>query len=349
MGHEVKQNDTVTCADGAGTWHGINTAVIPAITCFADTRLDWPVVQYPLSVNKDGLQIPIAGHYVTMRNDISLPLGVVGNEYRIIPNERVYNAMQEIFAGKANLCTAGSLFNCRQIWFLAKLGDGDRVIRGDKYENYLLGSSSHDGSRKLEFRCTNVRVVCNNTLTAAINSTNDCFRIPHSECAEFRIVQAERFYDEVFHGIDKTQAVLELLATRPCTLTTAYDWAAGFLKAASTRSQNQARQVAHLFAEGKGNIGETRYDLLHGLTERFTHGDVVQNATAAWNGDGDDKVELFVSSTFGTNSGRKLAAMACLADDSKFAATVEAGREYNKSFMTTEQAASPNLFRLSLN
>lgn len=310
---------------------------------FESTRLNWEVEKKPLIFVDNNMPFVVPNHFVNVRTDIQLPVGVVGTQYTIIQNRRVYDAVQNIFDGKAELITAGSLFNCRQIWFLAKINEGTRTINGDRFENYLLASSSHDGSRRLEFRTTNVRVVCNNTLTYAVNSTKDCFVVPHSACSEIRVIQAEKFYGEVFDGINKTQAVLELLADKSCTIETAYNWAAGFVKARSTRSQNIARKIANLFQSGIGNHGQTRYDLLNGVTERFTHGHDETD-------DNDTAVKRFVSSTFESNAGKKVSALNALAIDEKFDRLVEQGEAINREFASTTAAmTSKSLIPVSFN
>ena len=333
MAHEVHQHDTVTCADGQSTWHKINTLVVETMKTLQDTRLDWKVKQFPLMFQgENGPQI-VPENFVNIREDLNLPVGVVGKDYRIIQNEQVFNAVQRIFDGKAELITAGSLFNCRRIWFLAKLTEGQRKVCGDKFENYLLASSSHDGTLKLDLRLSQTRVVCNNTLTCALHSGSQVVSVPHTDCAEFRIGQVGLFYDEVFQGIDKTAATLESLASKQCDIQTAYDFASGFLVAKTTKSQNIARQIVAKFARGLGNVGKSRYDLLNGFTERFTHG-------ADDEGDNGEKspIARFVSSTFGNDAGRKVQALASIADDEKFAGLVERGGKFNSDYLASESS-----------
>jgi len=43
-------------------------------------------------------------------------------------------------------------------------------IVGDEYKPYLVLSNAHDGSACLKIFLTGIRIVCNNTLTAALNS-----------------------------------------------------------------------------------------------------------------------------------------------------------------------------------
>ena len=51
----------------------------------------------------------------------------------------------------------------------AKLPDRIRVIGDDITDKYLLLSNSHDGHGAVQVKFTPIRVVCNNTLTMALN------------------------------------------------------------------------------------------------------------------------------------------------------------------------------------
>lgn len=344
MSHEIEQNDTVTCADGEGTWHNINTLIIPEMLTFESTRLDWDVKQYPLVVDKSGTYVPVPDFKVNMRPDVDLPVGCVGNQYEVISNKEIYDNFMAVIDGRAEMVTAGSLFNCRRIWFLAKINDGCRNINGDRFDTYIMAMSSHDGSIAHTYMLTMERVVCNNTLQMAMRNGKNSVRIVHSGDTKVKMSLVQRFYDEIFEGIDKTQAVLEILAGKPCNLDTAYNWASGFIGAGSTKSQNISRQITNMFKVGKGNHGETRYDLLNGLTERFTHGDTSLDQT-------DDRTtKEFITSTFGSNNQKKLNALGALQDDEKFTKFVEIGKKLNADYLDSEAfAKTSSLVPLNIN
>ena len=67
-------------------------------------------------------------------------------------------------------------------------------MNGETTENYLLVSSSHDGSHPIQASVTPVRVVCNNTLTFAIGhggrKAKQSFRIRHTQTTEGRVAEA---------------------------------------------------------------------------------------------------------------------------------------------------------------
>ena len=65
--------------------------------------------------------------------------------------------------------TAGSLQDGKMVWALAKVDDDFELFNGDKIESYLLFSNPHQYGKSIDVRFSPIRVVCNNTLTMALN------------------------------------------------------------------------------------------------------------------------------------------------------------------------------------
>ena len=66
--------------------------------------------------------------------------------------------------------TAGSLFDGKRVWALAKIASDFELFSGDKVEGFLLFSNPHKFGQAVDIRFTPVRVVCNNTLTLSLGS-----------------------------------------------------------------------------------------------------------------------------------------------------------------------------------
>jgi phage/plasmid-like protein (TIGR03299 family) len=83
---------------------------------------------------------------------------------------------------EATLETAGSLKNGRRVWVLAKINRPDSVIvakSDDRVSKYVLLSNSHDGTIAVRVGFNDVRVVCQNTLSAA-HASGSLIRIKHT-------------------------------------------------------------------------------------------------------------------------------------------------------------------------
>jgi phage/plasmid-like protein (TIGR03299 family) len=88
--------------------------------------------------------------------------------------------------------TAGALSQGRRVWALASVGDGAEVVDGDVIKPYLLLGTSYDGTMATIAKFTAIRVVCNNTITPAVNSTSDELDKGYIKSA-VRVLHSERF------------------------------------------------------------------------------------------------------------------------------------------------------------
>ncbi len=59
-------------------------------------------------------------------------------------------------------------------------------------EKYLFLTTSHDGFGSITAAFTPVRIVCNNTLNAALHNCSNCIKIRHTANAKERLEQAHR-------------------------------------------------------------------------------------------------------------------------------------------------------------
>ena len=161
-------------------WHGIGTVVHEAPTseeAIRIARLNWTIEQFPVYAN--GNEIP--GLFANVRSDTGEALGVVHGRYKIVQNTEAFDFVDNIIGNNEIECryeTAGSLFNGRRIFLLVKLPDSELV--GDKVENYMFFTNSHDGTSALMAGISNVRVVCNNTLQMAIRGAKRTWSCKHT-------------------------------------------------------------------------------------------------------------------------------------------------------------------------
>lgn len=136
-------------------------------------------------------------YYATVRDNPAdgLPdvLGVVKDKYRTYQNEDLFSFGDTILHGGGRWETAGSIKGGRVVFGSLAL-DHDVVIDptgvADKIRSYLLVSSSHDGSLSIQASITPTRVVCQNTLTAALNGATQTYKFRHTAKAEGRIQSA---------------------------------------------------------------------------------------------------------------------------------------------------------------
>jgi phage/plasmid-like protein (TIGR03299 family) len=176
------ENDYMVSGRGIVPWHNLGTVLDHTLTsdeALKESKLTWLVEQKPLYL-EGNLNKPIFGYLGNVRNDTNEILGIVSKRYHVIQNKDVF-AFADDLIGNSNIpCsyeTAGSLFNGRRIFILVNMPEG-RLIK-DLYKPYVCLSNSHDGTSCLQVCLTAIRVVCNNTLTAAINRSNRKISIRH--------------------------------------------------------------------------------------------------------------------------------------------------------------------------
>lgn len=111
--------------------------------------------------------------YATYRTDTNTPLGIVKDRYTPVQNVDAFTFFNNaIGKDKAIWQTAGWFGNGERIFVSAKLPK-DILVDGDPIENYLIFTTSHDGSSGVKILFSPIRVICENTLNAAIrNATN---------------------------------------------------------------------------------------------------------------------------------------------------------------------------------
>ena len=154
---------------GTAPWHGLGN-VLPAAATKADmiraAGLDWVVLPQPLYL-EGGKLIP--GYIANVRSDTQDVLGVVSEGYKVFQNGAAFEFLDNVVnSAGAHYHTAGSIRRGRKVFACAKLPNVINVTPQDVVEQYILLVNNHDGDGGLHVRFTPVRVVCANTLRAAL-------------------------------------------------------------------------------------------------------------------------------------------------------------------------------------
>ena len=144
-----------------------------AAEAIAAAKLDWDVItRLVYTRNLAGDIVPIEDKRAIVRADTEEVFTVMGKGYQPVQNVEAFGFFDNVIAqGEAVYHTAGSLFNGRKIWILAKLPNDITVNEEDVIQPYILLSNSHDGSNALRMQLTPVRVVCFNTLRFATRAS----------------------------------------------------------------------------------------------------------------------------------------------------------------------------------
>ncbi|WP_304066939.1 DUF932 domain-containing protein [Pedobacter glucosidilyticus] len=188
-------------------WHNLGQVISDYPTsaeAIKHAGLDYHVEKRPLftydSENHHGNtdliipEIQVPNYYATVRTDTEQVLGVVGNDYEVVQNVNAFEFFDAIVGGKDGILyeTAGALGNGERIFITAKLPDYIRVGKDDLIEQFLFLTTSHDGYGSITAAFTPVRIVCANTLNAAMNNHSNSIKIRHTASAKDRLKQAHQ-------------------------------------------------------------------------------------------------------------------------------------------------------------
>lgn len=191
-------------------WHGMGEIVKEAPTSEDAIRLaglDWKVEQKPIFL-QDGTQI--SGSYANVRSSDNSPLGIVGERYRIVQNIDAFTFTDALLGEGVKYETAGSLKNGKVIWLLAKLPDKYEIL-GDKVDPYVVFTNTHDGSGAVRVAMTPVRVVCNNTLNAAMRTARRTWTARHTGNIQNKLDDAMQTLELASQYMEATKETFEEL------------------------------------------------------------------------------------------------------------------------------------------
>lgn len=105
-------------------------------------------------------------------------LGTVGANYEVVQNRDIANLLTPL-ADKWPVETVAVLGDGGHMLMSLKAGTWD--VKGEELTEYFLMSNRSDGSGALTLSYTPVRVVCMNTLVAAISKASVSVALPHSQ------------------------------------------------------------------------------------------------------------------------------------------------------------------------
>jgi phage/plasmid-like protein (TIGR03299 family) len=257
-------------------------------------------------------------------------LGAVGESYTVIDHAQGFRMIDSLIGSQngAHYETAGALGRGEVVWGLANLALSVNVGADDKWNMYLLFATAHNGTFSHLYRTTGTRVVCQNTLNAAMSSkATSLFKVRHTANAQTRLNQAHDALATVGAEVRTIEQKLNMLATRKMTRETTVSVldrlfpqskdAAGKPQD-STRRNNILSDVLRCYESNDSNAFPdqrgTAYNLLNAVTEYTDH---VRSTRK------DDKGE---SAMFGSGDRLKTTAMEVLMETAAGLQTVTTSR-----------------------
>jgi len=307
--------DTTVNARGAAlfaldpAWHGLGDVLDHEFTkeeALAHAGIDFPVekMQSGFFNERDGKWYPFPDNYTTVRTDTNRPLGVVKKTYFVFQNSEAFDGMDKILAEHgAKYHAAGVLHDGAKVWILAKLPEEFRVTpaEGDVIEEYLLLCTTHDGTGAIWCLPTGVRVVCANTLAAALGyraeearkkaRAGKAVRIRHSRSAGRRLEEARDVFkiahERMLLGIENAKRLVDVKSSEEMivdsiasTLDTFIgpveeilpDGTKRIIQVRQTRRNEASSKLLEAIIEETKLVGENAWAVYNGVTRFTDHG-----------------------------------------------------------------------------
>lgn len=180
MVYQIGDEDSMAYV-GQLPWHGLGQKLDPDMPLeiwMKKAHMDWQVerapVQFslPFGFREQAIRMNMEKRHVLYRSDNMEPLSVVSDRFKIVQPTQILEFYRDLIEKHDfSMETAGTLDDGRRVWALAKTGRDCRIMGQDAIEGYLLLMTAYDASLSTTAKFTTVRVVCNNTLEMAVDST----------------------------------------------------------------------------------------------------------------------------------------------------------------------------------
>lgn len=202
-------------------WHRLGQEMATGMSIpewAAAAGLDWtarPVEVIPALVGPswDHIEpskrmLPAPGRRAIVRSDNAHVLGLVSDQYQPVQPVEVLEWFQQYVGvdDRFALDVAGSLKNGEIIWATATYRDALSIV-GEEHKARLLMTTTFDGSGATINKATMTRVVCNNTLDAALADKKAIIRTRHN--TKFDAARVGRELATIAAGFEHYKAMAE--------------------------------------------------------------------------------------------------------------------------------------------
>lgn len=214
MAHNV---ETMAYA-GAVPWHGLGKKVLPDLTpdqMLVEAQLDWEVEKRDVFfLGNSGEKKRASNKKALVRTSDGSFLDMVSAEWNPLQNKEAFEFFNDfINAGEMEMHTAGSLQNGNIVWALGKTKNNFRIFGDDVVDEYLLFTNPHKFGKSIQVQSTPIRVVCNNTLSYALQTSTGTGAVRVNHRQEFDADAVKEILGVSKEKLDTYKEVAEFLGS----------------------------------------------------------------------------------------------------------------------------------------
>lgn len=277
---------------GEVPWHGLGTALQKPATSAEAIKaagLDYDVMKVPVFAGEGQKAIRVPDYDAVVPVDRwgspDCPVfGVAWGGYKILQNRDAFRFFDSIVGqGAAVYHTAGALAKGARIWILAQLPGMLDVCSGEKIQKYILLSTGHDAKTAVRVLLTPVHVVCQNTLSMALETGDRVATAYHTFQMDEQLEAARMCLLAVVRGFSRMENNFNLMMRRKMDDACLKMYLSRVFpepkssgnKSLLTRCRLDREASRRLYYEGRGNetpgAKETLWAAYNGVTEYVDH------------------------------------------------------------------------------
>lgn len=176
---------------GKPAWHNLGKVFeqerrLTVSQAFQEAKLDYDLTKYPMYVKIGGTEFEVSDQVLLVRDanngEAYKPISVVHKNYPYFQNMEVA-AMLDPFSDERNggwpVETAGALNDGETLFVTLKAATFGVGPKADPVEDYYLFTDNRNGGECATVAWVGLRVVCANTLMAALSGANRSIKIKH--------------------------------------------------------------------------------------------------------------------------------------------------------------------------
>lgn len=323
MSHNI--NQMAFTGSRANIWHRLGNQMEANMTIDQWAKaagLDWSAELVQAYAAYNGEMIEAKGMHV-LRTDTKCTLGYVSEHYKIVQPAEVLDWFQRYISvdDRFKLDVAGCLKSGEIVWATATF-NGNIDVAGDKHVARLLMTTAFDGTMATINKATMTRVVCNNTLNAALaDGGKGVVKTRHN--AKFDAATVSEQLGNIVHSIGAYKAMGDAMVKVEMKKDVVEKYFRKLLsipyeatdKGIVTRKLNTLADLHSSYADTvkEGTQDGTAWCALNAVTRYVDHSRTVRDTG---NGEGEAR---FLSSQIGSGATMKEQAVKLLTADDEFA------------------------------
>lgn len=253
----------------------------------------WTVDSSPVYYNAAGQAKVASDKQLFYRSDMpENVLGIMGKDFQPVQPKEVLEFF-EVIADETGtqLDTAGVLQGGARFWAQADVQESHTVGENDRIQNRLLIATANDGTLATSIKPCYLRVVCQNTWTAAMRENTEAFRVTHRSKVDWKKAREWVLNERTEFAL--YSELMDELKKIPVNASQAIDFSKELIAPdwdGKTKAPRNLNRFAHTLQSGIGQqeAGANAYGLINAVTRYVDHDKIARSEenriNASWFG-----------------------------------------------------------------